>query len=162
MIEYVSYAKKLEFEQQPDYNYLRKLFTRMQKRINNTTDQLVFSWIKLSDFTNLKNPINPSSRRDSPQVRIYKKIKSNLEKGRNLSSESDSKNGSYQQVMPQNIAPSSNIKLINKNNINTESEFEQKSEKKIKKKLLKAKEGLNTMVANLDATVDENVVDFEN
>ena len=160
MIEYVSYAKKLEFEQQPDYNYLRKLFYRMQKRIHNSTDQLIFSWIKISDIPNLKNPVNPGSRRDSPQSRIYKKIKSNLEKERNLSSESDSKNGSYQQVMPQVIIPNSNMKIVKNNN--TESEYDQKSEKKINKKLLKTKEGLNTMVANLDVTVDENVVDFEN
>ena len=164
MIEYIKYAKKLEFEQEPDYNYLRKLFSTMLKRINNTNDQLVFSWIKLADLPNLKNPINPATRKDSPQQRIYKKIKSNLEKGRNLSSDSDSKNGSYQQVVTQAIVPSTNLKVIGENNknYNTENEIEQKSEKKVNKKLLKMKEGLNTTIANLDATVDENVVDFEN
>ena len=107
MVEYVSYSKKLEFEQEPDYNYLRKLFGKMLKRVNNTKDQLIFSWIKLADLPNLKNPINPASRRDSPQSRIYKKIKSNLEKERNLSSDSDSKNGSYQQVYNQASVPTS-------------------------------------------------------
>ena len=159
MVEYVSYSKNLEFEQEPDYNYLRKLFSKMLKRVNNTKDQLIFSWIKLADIPNLKNPINPASRKDSPQSRIYKKIKSNLERGRNLSSDSDSKNGSYQQVHIQASVPNSNIKLFDKKNIHfTESEFEQKTDKK----LLKAKEGLNTIIANLDVTVDENVVDFEN
>ena len=158
MVEYVSYSKKLEFEQEPDYNYLRKLFGKMLKRVNNTKDQLIFSWIKLADLPNLKNPINPASRRDSPQSRIYKKIKSNLEKERNLSSDSDSKNGSYQQVYNQASVPTSNLKLVDSNNNFTESEFEQKTDKK----LLKAKEGLNTTIANLDVTVDENVVDFEN
>ena len=160
MVEYLSYAKKLEFEQEPNYNYLRKIFKKMLKRVHNTNDQLVFSWI--TDVTNLKNPVNPATRRDSPQSRIYKKIKSNLERERNLSSESDSKHGSYQQVMTQSIAPTSNLKVVNKNINFTESEFEQKTEKKINKKALKAKEGLNTTIANLDATVDENVVDFEN
>jgi len=158
MVEYVSYSKKLEFEQEPDYNYLRKLFSKMLKRVNNTKDQLIFSWIKLADLPNLKNPINPASRRDSPQSRIYKKIKSNLEKERNLSSDSDSKNGSYQQVYAQASVPTSNLKVVDSNNNFTESEFEQKTDKK----LLKAKEGLNTTIANLDVTVDENVVDFEN
>ena len=98
MTEYIKYAKKLEFEQQPDYKYLKKLFSRMLKRIHNTNDQLVFSWIKLTDLPNLKNPVNPATRRDSPQSRIYKRIKSNLERERNLSSDSgDSKPGSYQQ-----------------------------------------------------------------
>ena len=160
MVEYLTYAKKLEFEQEPNYNYLRKIFKKMLKRVHNTNDQLVFSWI--TDVTNLKNPVNPATRRDSPQSRIYKKIKSNLERERNLSSESDSKHGSYQQVMTQNIAPTSNLKVVNKNINFTESEFEQKTEKKINKRALKAKEGLNTTIANLDATVDENVVDFEN
>ena len=159
MVEYISYAKKLEFEQEPDYNYLRKLFKKMLKRVNNTNDQLVFSWI--TDVTILKNPINPATRRDSPQQRIYKKIKSNLERERNLSSESDSKHGSYQQVMTQAIPHTSNLKVIDKNKNFTESEFEQKTDKKINKRALKAKEGLNTTIANLDVTVDENV-DFEN
>ena len=160
MIEYISYAKKLEFEQEPDYNYLRKLFGRMLKRIHITNDQLVFSWIKLNEFPKLKNPINPATRRDSPQSRIYKKIKSSLEKERNLSSDSDSKDGRYQQTYVQAMMPSSNLRVVDNNN-NTESEFEQKTEKKINKKLLKVKEGLNTTIANLDATVDENMVDFD-
>ena len=162
MTEYIRYAKKLEFEQQPDYKYLRGLFSQMLKKIHNTNDQLIFSWIKLTDLPNLKNPVNPSSRRESPQSRIYKKIKSSLERERNISSDScDSKHGSYQQVYTQANIPTSNLKLVDKNN-NTESEFEQKTEKNLNKKLLKAKEGLNTMIANLDVTVDENVVDFDN
>ena len=40
MTEYITYAKKLEFEQQPDYKYLRGLFVKMLKRIHNTNDQL--------------------------------------------------------------------------------------------------------------------------
>ena len=163
MTEYIRYAKNLEFEQQPDYKYLKKLFSRMLKRIHNTNDNLVFSWIKLSDLPNLKNPVNPATRKDSPQSRIYKKIKSSLERERNLSSDSnDSKHGSYQQVYTQANVPASNLKIIDKNGNYADSELDQKTDKKLNKKSLKAKEGLNTMIANLDATVDENVVDFEN
>ena len=158
MTEYMKYAKKLEFEQQPDYKYLRKLFSKMLKRVHNTNDQLVFSWIKLTDLPNLKNPVNPATRKDSPQSRIYKKIKSALEKERNASSDSESKH-SYQQVYTQANQPS-NLKMIDKNVL--DSEAEQKIENKMNKKLLKNKEGLNTVIANLDVTVDENVVDFEN
>ena len=162
MIEYIKYTRELEFEQEPDYNYLRKLFNKMLKRINNTKDQLIFSWIKLKDFPNLKNPINPATRRDSPQSRIYKKIKSSLEKERNLSSESDSRNGPYQQGYSQVKVPNSNLKVVDNNNNFTESEYEQHINKKLNKKDLKNKEGLYTTIANLDATVDENIVDFEN
>ena len=157
MTEYMIYAKKLEFEQEPNYNYLRKLFSRILKRIHTTNDQLVFSWIKLKDIPNLKNPVNPSSRRESPQSRIYKKIKKSLE--RNMSSDSNDSKGSYQKVYSQAQAP--NIKQVNINNI-PDSELEQDKGKKINKKLLKAKEELNTMIANLDTFVDENAVDFDN
>ena len=159
MVEFIKYAKKLEFEQEPDYNYLRKLLNSMLKRKHNTNEQLIFSWIKPTDIPNLKNPINPASRKDSPQSRIYKKIKSNLEKGKNLSSDNDSKNGEYQQTYTKIKVPQPNLNLTDNNN---ESEFSRKISKKITRKALKAKEGLNTMVANLDVTVDENVVDFEN
>ena len=162
MVEYMSYSKSLEFEQEPDYNYLRKLFNKMLKRIHNSNDILVFSWIKSKDLPNLKNPVNPATRKDSPQSRIYKKIKSNLERERNLSSDSDSKNGSYQQVYTQAMTPNTNLNIVQSNNNIFESELEIKSEKKFNKKLLKSKEGLYTTVANLEATVDENVVDFEN
>ena len=157
------YSKKLDFEKQPDYKYLIGLFSQMLKRIHNTNDQLIFSWIKLTDLPNLKNPVNPSSRRESPQSRIYKKIKSSLERERNnISSDScDSKHGSYQQVYTHvNMPTTSNLKLVDKNYV--DSEFEQKTDKKLNKKLLKAREGLNTMIANLDVTVDENVVNFDN
>ena len=159
MTEYIRYAKKLEFEQEPNYNYLRKLFKSILKRIHKTKDQLVFSWIKLQDIPNLKNPVNPSSRRESPQSRIYKKIKNSLEKERNMSSDSNDSKGSYQQVYSQANAP--NIKKVDINAV-PDSEVDQEQEKKKKKKKLKMKEELNTMIANLDTFVDENAVDFEN
>ena len=112
MVEYMTYAKKLEFEQEPNYNYLRKLFSKMLKRFHTTNDQLVFSWIKLKDLPKLKNPVNPSSRRESPQSRIYRKIKSSLERERNLSSDSNDSKHSYQQVYSQAKAP--NLKVIDK------------------------------------------------
>jgi hypothetical protein len=80
MTDYMRYVKQLEFEQDPDYNYLRYLFNSILKKINNSNDQLVFSWINLSDLPNLKNPINPATRRDSPQSRLYRKIQKTLNK----------------------------------------------------------------------------------
>ena len=159
MTEYMTYAKKLEFEQEPNYNYLRKLFNKMLKRLHTTNEQLVFSWIKLNDLPKLKNPVNPSSRKESPQSRIYRKIKNSLERERNLSSDSNDSKHSYQQVFSQ--AKVHNMQVIKNDNC-PESELEQNNEKKINKKALKLKEELNTMVANLDTFVDENVVDFEN
>ena len=159
MVEYMTYAKKMEFEQEPNYNYLRNLFKKMLKRIHNSPEILVFSWINLGDLAKLKKPVNPSSRRESPQARLYKKIKNSLEREKNLSTDSNNSKRSYQQVFAQ--AKVTNMKVLNQNNF-TESELEQKNEKKVNKKLLKAKEELNTMIANLDTFVDENAVDFDN
>ena len=160
MAEFISYAKSLEFEQEPDYTFLKNIFNRMLKRVHNTNEQLIFSWIKMKDLTNLKNPINPASRKDSPQSRIYKKIKSNLEKGRNLTSDSDSKNNVYSQINANIINPS-NINIIDNNNKNILSEDQLESKGNKLDKSMKSKEGLNTTVANLEVTVDENV-DFDN
>ena len=162
MTDYIRYAKQLEFEQEPNYNYLRKCFSKILKRIHTTNDQLVFSWIKLKDIKNLKKPVNPSSRKESPQSRIYRKIKNSLERVRNQSSDSSDSNNSYQKVYSQAQAP--NLQKINTNIPESEAdqEKEKEKEKKINKKYLKAKEELNTMVANLDTFVDENVVDFDN
>ena len=57
MTEYMKYVKSLEFQQDPDYKYLRNLFSSILKKIHDTNDFLLFSWIKLSDIPNLKNPI---------------------------------------------------------------------------------------------------------
>ena len=162
MAEFINYAKNLEFEQEPDYKYLKKLFDNILKRINTSNENLIFSWIKMADLTNLKKPINLNTRKDSPQSRIYKKIKNNLEKGRNLSSDSDSKIGSYSQVPSGYAITSSNIQIINNKNIFSEEQFESTKDKNILNKSIKSKEGLNTTVANLDVTVDENVLNFEN
>ena len=55
MIEYISYAKKLTFEKELDYNYLRRLFRNMLKKCHNNNNTLIFSWIKLVELPNLDN-----------------------------------------------------------------------------------------------------------
>ena len=153
MIEYISYAKALEFEQKPDYKYLKILFSRILKRMHNSNDQLVFSWIKFSDVSNLKNPINFSTRKDTPLNRIYKKITSSLE--REKKHNSHRKDVSYKRINIQKNG--TNLKVINKEKY---SKSEGKTEKNMNKRLLKFIEGLNTNIANLDGIFDENV-DFE-
>ena len=156
--QYVKYSKSLEFEQEPDYNYLKRLFRQVIERNYKTNEQLVFSWLQFSDMKNFKNPVNPSSRRHSPQSRIYKKIKSNLEKERNLTSDSDSKDSGVQQYTQVTTTNQiSNITVIN-----TNFDFELEENEKIRKKKLKAKEGLNTILANFNKTVDEKLFDNEN
>ena len=161
MAEYIRYSKNLGFEQDPDYNYLRNLFEKMLKRIHNMKDQLIFSWIESGELSNLKNPINPVTRRDSPLNRIYKNIKFTLETERNLSfdigySESDPY---LKNIKTGNKA--SNLNIVDSKSLFEDNEIGQKSERKINKQFLKAKEGLNTIIANLNSTLDDNILDFE-
>ena len=162
MVEFISYAKNLEFEQEPDYNYLKNLFKKMLTRIHTTNDQLIFSWIKMKDFAILKDPINPASRKDSPQNRIYKKIKSQLEKGKNLSSDSDSKPASYTQINNQLV--SSVIMNTNNNNplLFSEDQLEMPNKNKNNVISMKSKEILNTTNSNLEFSFDDKMLALEN
>ena len=82
IITYMLYCRELDFEQKPDYNYLRGLFENVLKS-NGTFNDLHFSWIKdISILKNNKNSenkikqINMSKRKESPQSRIFKKLES--------------------------------------------------------------------------------------
>ena len=79
--EFFTYCKKLDFEQKPDYNYLRFLLLNILNNQNEKND-LKFSWV--SDFDNLNfqkeiksHRTNINLRKNSPQQRIYNSLKSN-------------------------------------------------------------------------------------
>ena len=85
IIYFMNYARGLEFEQKPDYNYLRSLFENVLKE-NRTTNDLHFSWIQdLSILKNCENSVNKISlmnmgkRKASPQSRIIKQLESSRE-----------------------------------------------------------------------------------
>ena len=154
MEEFMRYIKQLEFEQEPDYKYLKGLFESILQKRNESNDQLIFSWIRLDDFPNLKNPVNPATRRDSPQSRLYRKIQKNLdnEHKRNNSSDNDSGQKSFQ-----TLTVAMNTNMVQLNNFNSKDLEIETSTKK-----LKSKEGLNTMITNLNQTLDEKIVeDFD-
>ena len=98
-VDYIDYCKKLTFEQDPDYEYLRSLFIDILESHNKLND-LKFSWI---GFMNNKIPkkssknskdielnkntskdkdkyINLLKRKESPHKRLYKAIQKSLEK----------------------------------------------------------------------------------
>ena len=155
MVEFMRYVKHLEFEQDPDYNYLRDLFKSILKRIHDSNEKLLFSWIKLADVPKLKNPVNPSTRKDSPQSRLYRKIQNSLDHGRNLSSDNDSGHNSFQ---TSTITTNTNIKVLSKTDSKDEINTDNENTKKIR-----SKDALNTIIANLNITLDEKlVIDFEN
>ena len=79
------YCKKLDFQQKPDYNYLRSLLLKILND-NNDKNDLKFSWINIctnnlikSQNDSMKNKYKKiSKRKNSPQQRIYNSILNNI------------------------------------------------------------------------------------
>ena len=76
--EFFKYCKKLEYEQQPNYNYLRKLLLNILNYANEKND-LNFSWINKnqSDISSCSNNIDKNKfkrivkRKNSPRQKLY-------------------------------------------------------------------------------------------
>ena len=88
--EYIKYTKNLQFEEKPDYDYLRGLFINILNRLHLQND-LNFSWISLEyNGENKKNEysrngsLNKNKRKRSPYSRILKNIQNSKEKEKNL------------------------------------------------------------------------------
>ena len=89
-IDYIKYVRKLDFEENPDYNYLKGLFISALSR-NELKNDLLFSWIinkreELKEHSEQKKimiekRINFTIRKNCSQKRLYVKIKKSLEKG---------------------------------------------------------------------------------
>ena len=90
--EYIRYCRDLNFEQDPDYEYLRSLFIKVLQRYDNIYN-LSFSWLKANKkIKSLKNEIkeedscslskekyiNLLRRKASPQIRLYHAIQKSL------------------------------------------------------------------------------------
>ena len=75
LAEFVEYSKKLKFEQDPDYSYLRSLFIKIldKKHLNYKT--LLFTFLNQNDKKTKILPRNNSMRRSSPQYRILKNMR---------------------------------------------------------------------------------------
>ena len=70
--EFIKYTRKLKFEQDPDYSYLRSLLNKFI--INN--ENLTFSWIISKSRGELLGiPRHYSKKKSSPQYRILKHLK---------------------------------------------------------------------------------------
>ena len=83
-IDFFKYCKKLDFEQKPDYNYLRSLLLKILNYKNEKND-LNFSWVNKTrnhlinnkvELLNNKHRKN-SKKKSSPQQRIYNSLLKN-------------------------------------------------------------------------------------
>ena len=74
--EYLKYCRNLKFEQDPNYSYLRSLFTKILFNINLSYKKITFSWINQNKKKLLLGiPKNIFKRKESPQNRLYKILK---------------------------------------------------------------------------------------
>ena len=83
--EFTNYVKLLEFEEKPDYYYLRGLITSILDERNIKIDLLKLSWIKSADINNIKNKLNRIKRDYSYQKRSFKNISKNISQEKNKS-----------------------------------------------------------------------------
>ena len=75
MNEYMKYVKSLQFEEEPNYNYLSNIFQIMLKKINKVND-FHFSWINESlTKKNVKISSKLSKRRISPFSKIIERFR---------------------------------------------------------------------------------------
>ena len=84
--EYIKYTKNLKFEQDPDYSFLRSLFTKMLSGISLDYRNIKFSWIDPSKKELIGMTRKNSSRRRSPLSKLYKRMIDKMITKRNLKS----------------------------------------------------------------------------
>ena len=110
MTEYIKYVYNLEFEQNPDYKYLKGLFQTILKKKKLDCDNLIFSWINQKDFGKIIPRTNLHERRLTPRKRLMQQlIQNSHQKKREISSGSD--NNSYKSAPKMNII-SPNMRVV--------------------------------------------------
>ena len=139
--EFIKYSKNLKFEQDPDYSYLRSLFTKILMSNTLNYKKLTFSWIKSKDKKLLGIPRNNSFRKSSPQYRILQNIRerrksqisSNGLKSDNIPSEVNYSNNIYEKLLKINKFNKEKTEksINNKNYINNLELNEINSKKKV-------------------------------
>ena len=83
--EYIRYVKNLNFEDEPDYNYLKNLFRIMLRKQGIEEGKIFFSWINENNISKIQKVINLSKRNSSSRGRILKKIRKLMDNRRSLS-----------------------------------------------------------------------------
>ena len=131
--EYIKYCRKLEFEEDPNYNYIKNLFIEILKKNEQLVDEkflrfVQFSWLKKKKSSkstdNQKKSISYSKyndskkRKESVHKRLYKQIKDSI----NLAQSQDMPKINFANLMKFNI---NNISVIlNNMNINEKKKSE--------------------------------------
>ena len=137
-VDFFKYCKKLDFEQKPDYNYLRSLLLNILNNQNEKND-LNFTWIINNNFLNIQKGIvnkfiKNHKRKNSPQQRIYNSLINNNVK---LAKRSESLNELFlnQEInkVKKDCPPVKNISPSPQKNLPDKNEFKNNKYKYIKK-----------------------------
>ena len=86
--EYINYSRKLEFEQEPNYKYLKNLFISLLNKNHQKIDY-IFLWVKTEKKKNKSEDNSPGKiqnnfhkMKSSCQKRLYYEIKKSLDKAK--------------------------------------------------------------------------------
>ena len=84
-VDYIKYVRNLNFEDEPDYNYLKSLFQIMLNKQGFEEQKIFFSWINENNINKIKKEINLSKRTSSSRGRILNKIRKSINNKRSKS-----------------------------------------------------------------------------
>ena len=84
-LDYIKYVRNLNFEDEPDYNYLKSLFQIMLNKQGFEEKKIFFSWINENNISRIKKEINLSKRTSSSRGRILNKIRKSINNKRSIS-----------------------------------------------------------------------------
>ena len=132
-VEYLKYVKKLQFEQTPDYGYLRNLFIEYLSKIvsrNELNKNIQFFWIKPkgkkeekekeTSYNNLQTmlkKVTSFSKKSKSLIKIYHNIKSSFDKTaiHNFTSNIDNNTSENMGDSFQLTTPEKSSKIISEN-----------------------------------------------
>ena len=104
--EYIRYVKNLNFEEEPDYNYLKSLFQNLLRKQGFEEEKIFFSWINEFNINQIKKSINLSKRNSSSRGRILNQLRKLIENRRSkseLQKDMDEKNTNFNEKNNNNI-----------------------------------------------------------
>ena len=119
--EYIRYVKNLNFEDEPDYNYLKSLFNNMLRKQGFEEGKIFFSWINENNFNKIKKYVNLSKRNASSRGRILNQLKRTIENKRSKSelhnemNDKNSLNENNDNKYSYNIIKNKNKNFMNEN-----------------------------------------------
>ena len=164
--DYIKYVKGLQFEENPNYDYLKGLFMNIMNKMNYKID-LNFSWLNNKKIKKKNNNFikennykikNSSKRRLSPKTRIYRNILNCREKENNINKKNINDNIEEKQEKRESIFLIKKIEeILNKDKI--------KEEKRIKYNDNLNKENITINISEKSLkqiTKLNDTVDFDN